>query len=165
VDAAHLATPGSPGRRSPPSPVAPPVVRGPPPSPTAPPVVLYGSAFACRASAPPAARRQGRLPPRPRAAPSPPDALTPTLTGTPVSPSNSSSPVFSALLCFAGTGKPDTHGYPPGAGTGRVFYPWAHLRAGKGRRRGYARGWVNVLPAHTRPAAIPSQALELVYER
>jgi hypothetical protein len=59
------------------------------------------------------------------------------------------------LICcvFAGMGKPHTRGYPPGAGS--TFYPRAHSRAGKGRRRGYARGRVNVLPAHTRPAAIP----------
>jgi hypothetical protein len=115
------------------------------------------AAFACRASAPPAAGRQGQPPPHLSAAPSPPDSLTPTPTptDTPASPSNSSSPVSSALLCFAGTGKPDTREYPPGAGTGRVFYPRAHLRAGKGRRCGYARRRVNVLPAHTRPAAIP----------
>jgi hypothetical protein len=56
----------------------------------------------------------------------------------------------------AGTGKADTRGYPPGAGTGSIFHPRAHSRAGKGRRRGYARGRVNVLPAHTRSAAVPS---------
>jgi hypothetical protein len=62
------------------------------------------------------------------------------------------------LICcvFAGTGKPDTRGYPPGAGTGSIFYPRAHSQAGKGRRHGYARGRVNVLPAHTQPAAIPT---------
>ena len=65
---------------------------------------------------------------------------------------------MSILICYlsAGTGKPDTRGYPSGAGAGKVFRPRAASRAGKDRQRGYARGRVNALPALTRPAAIPA---------
>jgi hypothetical protein len=54
----------------------------------------------------------------------------------------------------AGAGKPDTRGYPPGAGTGKIFRPQVCSRAGTGRQHGYARGRVNALPARTRPATI-----------
>jgi hypothetical protein len=56
-------------------------------------------------------------------------------------------------------GKPDTRGYPVGAGAGKIFRLRAASWVGKGRRRGHARGRVNVLPARTRPAAIPSLRL------
>jgi hypothetical protein len=38
----------------------------------------------------------------------------------------------SLLICylFAGTGKPDPRGYPPGAGTGKVILPAVRLANG-----------------------------------
>jgi hypothetical protein len=56
---------------------------------------------------------------------------------------------------FRVAGYPCTRGYPSGTGTGRDSCPRADWRAGKSLRRGHTSGRVNVVPALTRPAAIP----------
>jgi hypothetical protein len=62
------------------------------------------------------------------------------------SPGRPSTFTLQATAIFAGTGKPNTRGYPSGAGASTVFYPRAYLRAGKSRQCGYAGGRVNDLP-------------------
>jgi hypothetical protein len=49
-----------------------------------------------------------------------PDALAPSGTPAPITPAPSGT---AGTGLFAGTGKPDTRGYPPGAGTGMIFLP------------------------------------------
>jgi hypothetical protein len=48
--------------------------------------------------------------------------------------------VVQAAAIFVGTGKPDTRGYPSGAGADTGFYPWAYLRRVKAGNVGMLEG-------------------------